>query len=186
MKAWIEIKVEINIFFFIFQWAASRYYIYYTFLFSNFFQLLINSRTSGSGSCQEKKSQKCLNRRNLETKRKGKLWYKERYIQYIIYICTSRYFFNMFCNIDFGYLVGQNLLNYQRSFFLLSSWEYKSSTLIPFWKFFHPTRPIIKFHQYGINFQKDDIKFHENVLPTRLFRPTLLCFFHSDHYFFFF
>ena len=40
---------------------------------------------------------------------------------YLIYICTSRYFFNMFCNIDFGYLVGQNLLNYQHAFFLLSS-----------------------------------------------------------------
>ena len=68
MRAWIELKVEIIFFF---QWAASRYYIYYTFLFSNFFQLLINSRTSGSGSCQEKKSQKCLNRRNLETKKKA-------------------------------------------------------------------------------------------------------------------
>ena len=173
-----------SIFIFIFQWAASRYYIYYTFLFSNFFHLLINSRTSGPGSCQEKKSQKCLNRRNLKTKKRQIVI--QRTVYTIYYICTSRYFFNMFCNIDFGYLVGQNLLNYQRAFFLLSSWEYKSSTLIPFWKFFHPTRPIIKFHQDDINFQKDDIKFHENVLPTRLFRPTLLCFFHYDHYFFFF
>ena len=100
----------------------------------------------------------------------------QRTVYTIYYICISWYFFNMFCNIDFGYLVGQNLLNYQRAFFLLSSWEYKSSILIPFWKFFHPTRPIIKFHQYGINFQRDEIKFHENVLPTRLFGTTLLFF----------